>query len=804
MDLLDLFVRITAKDETSEGVESASQNIIGKLAGAAKTAAKALAGMWAVKKVVDFGKAAFESYAQYEQLVGGVDKLFGDASDKLQQYAQQAYATAGMSANEYMQQATLFSAALINSLGGDTAKAADQADVAMRAISDNVNTFGSDIESVTGAFQGFAKGQYNMLDNLRLGYDGTKTEMERLIADAEEYASKMSSMSFEEFSDSMKEAGLSASELRQRYDRLTESTDLSIDSYSDVISAIEIIQEKQNIAGTTAREAMGTIEGSLNMTKAAWQNLVTEFGKPDADIGARVSDMIMAVFGQNGEGGLARNVVKEVRVIAGNMVNALRDGISYATDWLVTNGPSMLGDAMQSVGDALERAWTALLDFRTDFNLVDALFGEDGSSGVVGKVTDFLSNIGATIADNWPYIKDQILNLWDEAVATFETFLPQAYEAMGRLLVMVGTAIVENGPEIAAQVGDMLLNALSAVGKLVGFAITTGAKFFGGLVKGTSEEGKALRKWFADFFPDGLLKGLGDFATFLLDAGKALIDGLLDGIGDVAPQVEQAIRDAFQVVIDFFGGVAQFLSDPIGAIKSGLSALGGAFSGTEDSVEGSMSGVEGSVGKAMDSAKSDMASYNKVRLNNKKATATVSGNAVDGTGKTKVGDMVDQIGKLQSKTVYVKATGNAVDGTSKSNLEATKRAIDNLRDKTITVTTNRKNTGAPAGAGGSAWGGIAYHATGGIKVANRWGQGVPLDVEHRVGERGAEAIVPLTSRYGGDFARLMGQEAAKYMGGPSYHLHIGNIEYNTDEAMDKAIDNWFAVAARRAGQYGIA
>lgn len=775
MDLLDLFVRITARDETSEGVESASQNIIGKLAGAAKTAAKALAGMWAVKKVVDFGKAAFESYAQYEQLVGGVDKLFGDASDKLQQYAQQAYATSGMSANEYMQQATSFSAALINSLGGDTAKAADQADVAMRAISDNVNTFGSDMESVTGAFQGFAKGQYNMLDNLRLGYGGTKTEMERLIADANEYAAANG-----------------------------QAADLSIDSFSDIVTAIELIQEKQGIAETTAHEALGTIEGSLNMTKAAWQNLVTEFGKPDADIGARVSDMIMAVFGQNGEGGLARNVVNEVRVIASNMVNALKDGISYATDWLVANGPSMLGEAMQSVGDALERAWTALLDFRTDFNLVDALFGEDGSSGVVGKVTDFLSNIGATIADNWPYIKDQILNLWDEAVATFETFLPQAYEAMGRLLVMVGTAIVENGPEIAAQVGDMLLNALSAVGKLVGFAITTGAKFFGGLVTGTSEEGKALHQWFADFFPDGLLKGLGDFATFLLDAGKALIDGLLDGIGDVAPQVEQAIRDAFQVVLDFFGGVAQFLSDPIGAIKSGLSALGGAFSGTEDSVEGSMSGVEGSVGKAMDSAKSDMASYNKVRLNNKKATATVSGNAVDGTGKTKVGDMVDQIGKLQSKTVYVKATGNAVDGTSKSNLEATKRAIDNLRDKTITVTTNRKNTGAPAGASGSAWGGIAYHATGGIKVANRWGQGVPLDIEHRVGERGAEAIVPLTSRYGGEFARLMGQEAAKYMGGPSYHLHIGNIEYNTDEAMDRAIDNWFAVAARRAGQYGIA
>lgn len=168
MDLLNLFVKIGVKDEASEAVEGVSQNIIGKLGKAAATAAKALAGMFVVKKVAEFGKAAFDAYSEYEQLVGGVDKLFGDASGKLQQYAQQAYATAGMSANEYMQQTTSFSAALISSLGGDTAKAADQADVAMRAISDNVNTFGSDMESVTGAFQGFAKQNYTMLDNLSI------------------------------------------------------------------------------------------------------------------------------------------------------------------------------------------------------------------------------------------------------------------------------------------------------------------------------------------------------------------------------------------------------------------------------------------------------------------------------------------------------------------------------------------------------------------------------------------------------------------------------------------------------------
>ena len=731
MNLLDLLVRVSVQDDASQQVDDVSGSIIGKLAGAAKTAAKAL-----VKKVVDFGKAAFESYAQYEQLVGGVDKLFGDASDKLQQYAQQAYATSGMSANEYMEQVTSFSAALINSLGGDTAKAADQADVAMRAISDNVNTFGSDMDSVQSAFQGFAKQNYTMLDNLKLGYGGTKTEMERLIADANEYAAANG-----------------------------QAADLSIDSFSDIVTAIELIQEKQGIAGTTAREALGTIEGSINMTKAAWQNLVTEFGKPDADIGARVSDMITAVFGQNGEGGLARNVVNEVRVIAGNMVDALRDGISYATDWLVTNGPSMLGDAMKKVGDALKGALSSLSDFRANFNLVEAIFGSDGSSGMAGAVSGFLQDMAASFLENWPYVQEQLGGLWDELIASAETFVPQVGEVVLNLITAAASAVMEYGPDILASLGDVISTGLHDLGRLVGEFVAMGVEFVGGLITGSSDEGEALHQWFADFFPDGLLKGLGDFATFLLDAGKSLIDGLLDGIGEVAPDVEQAIRDAFQVVIDFFGGIADFIADPVGSIQSGLASLGEAFMGTEDDADKSMDGVKGSVDSAMTSAKGSINSYNKTGLRDKKATTKVSGNAVDGTGKTKVGEMSAAIGKLQSKTVTVKATGNAVDGTSKSNIEATKRAIDNLKNKSVTITTNQKTVKSSQKATGSAWGGIAYHATGGIKVADRWGQGVPLNIEHRAGERGAEAIVPLTSRYGGEFARLMGEEAAKHMGG---------------------------------------
>lgn len=194
MEVLDLFVRIGAKDEASSEVESISQNIVGKLAGAAKTAAKALAGLWAVKKVYDFGKAAYAAYAQFEQLEGGVAKLYGNAGQSIEEYAasvgksvdqvtdeyarneraqaimmenaQKGWLTAGMDANSYMETATSFSAALINSLGGDTEKAAELTDRAMTAISDNYNTFGSDMESVKNAFMGFSKQNYTMLDNL--------------------------------------------------------------------------------------------------------------------------------------------------------------------------------------------------------------------------------------------------------------------------------------------------------------------------------------------------------------------------------------------------------------------------------------------------------------------------------------------------------------------------------------------------------------------------------------------------------------------------------------------------------------
>lgn len=200
----------------------------------------------AATATVAITKMAVSAYADYEQLIGGVETLFKNSADKVKAYAENAFATAGLSANEYMQNVTAFSASLISSLGGDTEKAADVANQAIISIADNVNKMGSDYASVQNAFQGFAKQQYMLLDNLKLGYGGTKTEMERLLKDAEAYRASMG-----------------------------ETVDYEISNLADVYTAIADIQEKLGIAGTTAEEAEKTISGSAAMMKASWQNLVS-------------------------------------------------------------------------------------------------------------------------------------------------------------------------------------------------------------------------------------------------------------------------------------------------------------------------------------------------------------------------------------------------------------------------------------------------------------------------------------------------------------------------------------------------
>ena len=309
-----------------------TDNKVGKLA---KSLSKALvAGVAAVGAgVVAMTKSAITAYADYEQLVGGVDTLFKESSSKVQQYAANAYKTAGLSANQYMETVTSFSASLLQSLGGDTAKAADVADMALTDMADNANKMGTAMGSIQDAYQGFAKQNYTMLDNLKLGYGGTKTEMERLLADAQ------------------KITGI-------KYD---------ISNLNDVYQAIHVIQGELGITGTTAKEAATTIQGSASAMKSAWSNLLTGLADDNANMELLISNFINSV------GTFASNLIPRIQEVLSTIVQLVIDNLpqiaSAITNWmgtLVDNIISALPPGLQEIAsaikDGLVNAFQALID----------------------------------------------------------------------------------------------------------------------------------------------------------------------------------------------------------------------------------------------------------------------------------------------------------------------------------------------------------------------------------------------------------------------------------------------------------
>ena len=285
----------------------------------------------AIKEVgaalVDLGKQSIQGFAEQEQLIGGVDTLFKESSAQVQQYANNAYKTAGMSANQYMETVTSFSASLLQSLGGDTKAAAEKADQAITDMSDNINKMGSDAQSVQNAYQGFAKANYTMLDNLKLGYGGTKEEMQRLLTDAE------------------KIAGI-------KYD---------IASYADIVDAIHVVQTEMGITGTTAKEAATTIEGSANSMKSAWSNLITGMSNENLNLGDLVQNVVDSV------GTFADNLIPRLQIMLPRfaegltqLANGLAPYVGPALETLLPSLVQGIGGLVSGIVQALPAAVEAI------------------------------------------------------------------------------------------------------------------------------------------------------------------------------------------------------------------------------------------------------------------------------------------------------------------------------------------------------------------------------------------------------------------------------------------------------------
>lgn len=552
-------------EETGDDIEE-SGKAWEKFGGMAKAAgAAAVASIAAIGAgVVSLTKSAVQAYADYEQLVGGVDTLFKDASGQLQEYAANAYKTAGMSANEYMSNVTSFSASLISSLGGDTEKAAAAADRAMTDISDNANKMGTDMQSIVDTYQSLSRGNFQMLDNLKLGYGGTKSEMERLIADA----------------NKVKAAN-------------GEMANLSIDSFADMTEAIHIIQTEMDITGTTAKEASSTISGSLGMTKSAWQNLLVGIADDTQDFDLLIENFVDSV------GLAAENLLPRISVALGGIVKLVEklvpeippliqqflpvavEGIMNVTKGIV----EVLPDVVNAIIDVVPQLITALIEMLPT---------------LITTAIQMVIQIINALTGMLPTIVDAIIEVVPLIVTALVDALPELMQASITLLMAIVDAIpiiIENLlPELPSIIQTITTYLINNIGLLLQAAI----QLFMGIVKAIPKVIPQIVKAIPD-----IIKSIFNALTSpealasLADAGKMLIEGLWNGISNMTEWIGKKIRGFGDSVL---GGLKKFFG-----IESPSKVMANVIGknlalGIGEGFENNIKGVNDEITSAMDFA----------------------------------------------------------------------------------------------------------------------------------------------------------------------------------------------------------
>ncbi len=417
MNLFELFAKISVDDQASGHVEKLASKLGNGLKTAAKIGTAAVSA--AAAGITALTKASVENYAEYEQLVGGVETLFGAGGQSIEEYADsvgksvdevkgefdrlmaaqrtvlnnsdKAYKTAGLSANAYMETITSFSASLLQSLDGDTVKAAEVADRAIIDMADNANKMGTSMESIQNAYQGFAKQNYTMLDNLKLGYGGTKTEMERLIEDA----SKMT--------DVQKELNL--------------TVDAGDMSFGNIVNAISVMQSKMGIAGTTAKEAASTISGSVGMMKSAWSNLVTGVANDNADFDTLIGNFVDSI------GSVAENILPRVEIA----LNGVGDLVEKLVPIIMDKLPALIADFLPELAESA-------------IGIVESILNsvEDNKETLIETAFTVITTIANGILDMLPQILllgiDLLLSLAEGITTNLDTILPALMQTIMKIV----------------------------------------------------------------------------------------------------------------------------------------------------------------------------------------------------------------------------------------------------------------------------------------------------------------------------------------------------------------------------------
>lgn len=451
--------------------------------------------------------AGVKSYADLEQNIGGVETLFKENSQKVIDNANKAYETAGVSANEYMQLVTSFSASLLQSLGGDTAKAADVADMALIDMADNANKFGTDMQSIQNAYQGFAKQNYTMLDNLKLGYGGTKSEMERLLADAQ----KISGV---------------------KYD---------IANLSDVYNAIHVIQTELDVTGTTAKESATTISGSMASMKAAFDNFLNGSGSPEqlsnsiTTFISNVSNVILKLAPSilSGLSTLFQNLVPQIGKLIMNMLPQL----FTSAQELITSLLKLISENVQPLSDTIVSLFISLTNFIVE-NLpmiVDV---------ALQIILALASGIAENIDDLIPTIVDVVLKISEILLDNIDLIIEAAF----KLLLGVAKGIVKAIPKILEHIPTLISKMLKVFGVDLSKFLDVGTNIVKGIWEGISKSftwikdkikgwvgnvTNFIKKLFGIHSPSKVMKE---------QIGENLGLGIAEGIDDTVINVERAMK----------------------------------------------------------------------------------------------------------------------------------------------------------------------------------------------------------------------------------------------------------------------
>lgn len=530
-------------DSAAEKTANFGEKLKSGLSGAAKAAAAATAAAVtaATAAVGALVKSSLEGIGDYEQLTGGVETLFKDSADTVMEYANNAYRTAGLSANEYMETVTSFSASLLQSLGGDTEKAAQVADMAITDMADNANKMGSDMESLQNAYNGFAKGQFNMLDNLKLGYGGTKEEMQRLLADAE----KLSGVEYD------------------------------ISSYADIAEAIHVVQTEMGITGTTAQEAATTIQGSVSAAKSAWTNLVTGLGDENANLEQLTGNFIDAVTTAG------NNVIPAVEQILAGIGQA----VQQLAPILVEQLPPLVSSVLPDLIDAGMTLLTGVVEGITAALPELAAVAVDVVGQLTGSITENLPllleaslavivTLAGGIADSLPELIPTIVNVVLQIVETLIDNVDQLINAALEIILALADGLIEALPRLlekAPVIIEKLVNAIAEnLPKILQAGIELIVKLAAGviqsiptLVKAVPEVIGALIAGFANYYKSLLEtgknlaskvgEGIKNIGASAVQWGRDLIDNFVSGIKNAIGKVKDAVSNVASTVKDFLG-----------------------------------------------------------------------------------------------------------------------------------------------------------------------------------------------------------------------------------------------------------